>query len=348
MTNLPQVAIAYNHLLTINKVCRSFPYPGSASAMSNTFGLIVAGVLSAVFAAIPASAQQSIPSAALDISHGKPYVMVLVNGRGPFRFVIDTGTGGEAFVTRELAREIGLAEVGEMRLRDPSGYGGQKVPMVVIQSLQVAGVEFTGVKAAVHNLGEGDGECQGLLGFRLFRDYLLTLDYPNRKMELQHGDLATDGGKQVVPFRMPDGIPIVALDIGGTRVDAQLDSGGAGLSLPEALSSRLKFSSDSGTFSNAHSLSTSFHVKAAHLATDVRLGVYTFKQPFVEINPAFPLVNFGSCPMQSFAMTFDQKNGLIRFESPHQLLHLNATPGPVRLVNRPADQAADPKLVPIG
>ena len=25
--------------------------------------------------------------------YGKPYVMVTVNGKGPFRFVIDTGTG---------------------------------------------------------------------------------------------------------------------------------------------------------------------------------------------------------------------------------------------------------------
>jgi hypothetical protein len=220
--------------------------------------------------------------------------------------------------------------------------------MVVISSLQVAGAEFTEVKAAVHGLGEGDGDCQGLLGFRLFRDYLLTLDYPNRRLELAHGDLAADGGKQVVPFRMPDGIPIVSLDIGGTLLDAQVDSGGTGLSLPEALSSRLKFSSDSGTFSNAHSLSTRFQVKAAHLASDVRLGGYTFKQPFVEINPAFPLANFGSCPMQSFALTFDQKNALVRFDSSHQVLHLNPTPGPVRLVNAPPTQAADSKLVPVG
>jgi predicted aspartyl protease len=316
--------------------------------MSKTFGLIVASHLSVFLAAAAAPAQQVNHSAPLDIGHGKPYVMVMVNGRGPYRFVIDTGTGGEAFVTKELAQQLGLTEAGKMVLRDPSGNGTRRVPMVVITSLDVAGVEFTGVKAAVHSLGEGDGECQGLLGFRLFRDYLLTLDYPNRRMELERGELAADGGKQVVPFRMPDGIPIVSLDVGGTQLDAQLDSGGTGLSLPESLSSRLKFSSDAETFSNAHSLSTSFRVKAAHLATDVRLGGYIFRQPFVEINPAFPLANFGSCPMQGFALTFDQKNALVRFLSTQKVLHLNPTPGPVRLVNAPPTQAADSKLVPVG
>ena len=39
---------------------------------------------------------------------GKPYVMVTVNGKGPYRFVIDTGTGAEAFVTPELADELKL------------------------------------------------------------------------------------------------------------------------------------------------------------------------------------------------------------------------------------------------
>ena len=29
--------------------------------------------------------------------YGKPYVMVTINGRGPFRFVIDTGTGADAW-----------------------------------------------------------------------------------------------------------------------------------------------------------------------------------------------------------------------------------------------------------
>jgi predicted aspartyl protease len=297
--------------------------------MDKTFGLIGASVLTIFLAAVSAPAQETVHIAPLDVTHGKPFVMVMVNGKGPFRFVIDTGTGGEAFVTSELAEQLGLTAAGQIRLNDPSGKGGQKVPLVVIQSLRVAGVEFTGIKAAVHNLSGGDGYCQGLLGFLLFRDYLLTLDYPRRRMALASGELSPDGGRSVLPFRMPDGIPVVSLSIGATRIDAQLDSGGADLS-------------------NAQSLSTRFLVKGANLATDVRLGSYTFKHPFVEINPAFPLANFGSCPMQSFALTFDQKNALVRFVADRHTLHLSPTPGPVRLVNAPATQPPDGSLVPVG
>jgi hypothetical protein len=220
--------------------------------------------------------------------------------------------------------------------------------MVVLDSLQVAGVEFGAVKAAVHNLGSGDGSCQGLLGFALFRDYLLTLDYPNHRMSLASGDLKPDGEQSVLAFRMPEGIPIVTIAIGGTRIDAQLDSGGAGLSLPLQLTSQLKFASEYASLSNAHSLSTRFMVMGATLAADVRMGSYTFKHPFVEINPAFPLANFGSCPMQEFALTFDQKNGLVRLNSQQRTLRLSATPVPMRLQNAPDREAVDSKLVPVG
>ncbi len=290
----------------------------------------------------------AVHSAPLDITHDKPFVMAKVNGKGPFRFVIDTGTGGEAFVTQELAAQLGLPVTGQARLSDPSGQGGQRAPMVSIQSLQVAGVEFTGVKAVVHSLSDEDGECQGLLGFLLFRDYLLKLDFPNRRLTLATGALEPDGGRSVLPFHMPNGTPIVAMRIAGMEVETQVDSGGSGLSLPDQLAARLKFAAEPSEFSHGESLSTRFEIKAATLAGDVRLGSYTFSRPFVEINPAFLLANFGSSPMQNFAVTFDQKDGLIRFEARQKSIRLAATPTPMRLETQPPPKPPDISLVPVG
>lgn len=295
-----------------------------------------------------APAQEAGHSEPLEIVHDKPFVLVMVNGKGPFRFVVDTGTGGEAFVSAELVAQLAIPQSGQVRLNDPSAKGGQRVPLVILDSLQVAGVEFTGVKAAVHNFGSGEGVCQGLLGFKLFRNYLLTLDYPNRRMELASGDLKPDGEQSVLPFRMPQGIPIVTLGIGAARIDAQLDSGGFGLSLPLQMTSQFKFSSTYTSQIDAQSLSTRFMVMGATLATDVHLGSYTFKRPFVEINPAFPLANFGSCPMHFFVLTFDQKNGLVRMTAAKTTLHLSETPVPMGLQNAPEREAIDPKLVPVG
>ena len=315
----------------------------SLPARINGICALVLVLTAACAAAIPAT-----QSTRMEVIQGKPYVMVTVNERGPFRFLIDTGTGGEAMVTSELADELNLPVVGHAQLTDPSGQGHQRTNIVQIHTLSVAGVTFTATKAIVHRLSGEDNACQGLLGFPIFRDYLFTLDYPNQRMTLAAGALTADGESSVLPFRMPDGVPIAPLRIGGLRVDAQFDSGGTGLSLPHHLATRLKFASDPVAFGSGESLSTRFQIKAGKLNANVRLGRYTFKQPFVEIHSAFPLVNFGSCPMEKFAITFDQVHLLVRLESNQKTLHLAATPTNLRLENAPILKPPAPALVPIG
>ena len=80
--------------------------------------------------------------------------------------------------------------------------------------------------------------CQGVLGFTLFEDYLLTLDFPGRRIMLTSGRISVDSGGSVLPFRMPDGVPIVPLKIGEQQLEAQIDSGGTGLSVPREVLER--------------------------------------------------------------------------------------------------------------
>jgi Aspartyl protease len=288
-----------------------------------------------------------VHTAPMEVTHGRPYVMVAINGKGPFRFLIDTGTGGDAIITTELAQVLELPVTGEARLNDPTGKGGQTAPVRRIGTLRVAGVDFYGIKAVEHSLPNADGICQGMLGFTLFRDFLFTLDYVNGKLILAEGELMPDGGKTVLPFRMPDGVPIARLVIGNKEVDAQLDSGGLGLSLPEKLIPQVKLAANPLLFGRGKSLSTRFDIKVAKLAADVRLGDITIDQPWVEINPAFPLANFGSCPMQHFIITFDQENHLLRLEGPHKRITLGVTPTPLHLTNQPGTPR-DIALVPVG
>ena len=101
-------------------------------------------------------------------------------------------------------------------------------------------------------------------------------------------------------------------------------------------------------FASGESLSTKFEIKAARLRADVRLGRYTFRQAFVEINAAFPLVNIGSTPLQHFVVTFDQVNELVRLYSNEDMLRLDASPSHVQLLNEQQRQQSDNKLVPVG
>lgn len=317
------------------------PLAGLAAVLISFPGLAALG------SAEPATLSP-VYSAPMEVIHGKPYVMVTLNGKGPYRFIVDTGTGGDAIVTSELATVLGLPSVGEAKLNDPTGMGARAAPLRLIDTLEVAGMEFHGIRAVEHSLPSSDGICQGMLGFTLFKDLLLTLDYPLGRITLTRGVLQQDGEHDVHPFRMPDGVPVVSLVIGNLLVDAQIDSGGAGLAIPEHLASHLRFSDRPVVFAKGESLSTRFQLKLGKLATDVRLGEITLDSPWVEINPAFPLANFGSCPMQHFVFTFDQSSRLMRVTGPRKRINLGVTPAPLRLANQPAEKPGESALVPIG
>lgn len=299
-------------------------------------------------AAAGAWAQIAEHSEKMEELYGKPYVMVTINGQGPFRFIIDTGTGAEALVSPALADQLGLPTVGHANLSDPSGQGGKRVPILLIESLELAGVKFENVHAVQSGFFAESGTCQGLLGFTLFRDFLLTLDFPGRVVTLANGTLTPDGGKTVLPFRMPQGVPLASLKVDGLEpVEAQLDSGGGGLVIPESMAVQLKYDVPPVLFASGQSVATCFKLKVAKLDADVKVGRYTFTHPVVEIHPAFPLVNFGSPPMQKFAITFDQKSLLVRFVSHQRKFTLEAPPSPPRMTNAMSHQPP-PGLVPVG
>jgi len=310
--------------------------------------LAVTAVLSLFAILTPSEAQTGLHSAPMQVVYGKPYVSAMVNGHGPFRFILDTGTGGDAIITPEMASLLDLPLAGATHLDDPSGSSGQSAALRRIDTLSIAGVDFYSIRAVEHPLLNADGPCDGMLGFTLFKGLLLTLDYPRGLVTLSEGELEPDGDHAVHSFRMPQGVPVADITIEGVQVAALLDSGGGGLSLPERLVRRLRFSAQPAVFAKAQSLSSRFPIKVGRLASDVRLGDITFEQPWVEINPAFPMVNFGAVPMQHFAITFDQDNLLVRFEGPRKHINLSVTPSPVRLTNEPSSRPVDPNLVPIG
>ena len=77
-------------------------------------------------------------------------------------------------------------------------------------------------------------------------------------------------------------------------------------------------------------------------------GRYAFRQAFVEINPAFPLVNVGATPLAKFVVTFDQEKLLVSLTSNQKILRLDASPTQLELNNEPKRQASDRRLVPVG
>ena len=252
-----------------------------------------------------------IAGAAMQLKGGRPYVPVMVNGQGPFTFILDTGTNGDVSVTQRLVEQLSLPRSGLKIDDDGSGVNRRLVPAFHVDSVSVAGVEFKDLRAdqcpGFHN------EFDGILGFTLFRDYLLTLDYPNRKVILARGSLPPADGKEILPLTLLDKLPVIELSVGSRKVGAMLDSGGTGLILPARFAERLKFATKPVVFAREETVSTMVDIKGAPLASDIHFGAYTLKKPFLAISTLFPIGNFGGMLLKNFAVTFDQNNKLVRF-----------------------------------
>jgi CubicO group peptidase (beta-lactamase class C family) len=240
-------------------------------------------------------------------------VSVMINGQGPFRFGIDTGAAGCARIDADLARRLGLAQIGETMVGDPSGKNMRRATVVQIDSLGIGGARFTAVPATSGDMaGRVMGDrVDGILGFGLFADCLWTLDYPALRMTLAQGGL--EDGSDVVPFRDERGIPSVTLRVAGIDVDADVDAGAmGGISLPDALASRLPLREPPRVVGHARTVSNEFDIKAAHLDGDVALGEITFTKPTVEFQPIFPVANVGARILRDFVLTFDQRTHRLR------------------------------------
>lgn len=260
-----------------------------------------------------------IPERGVDVemlkSEHLPAVRVMVNGQGPFLFAIDTGGGGSARIDSALAARLGLERVGQVRSGDPSGRNTRMMDLVQVGSLEIGGARFENLRAAVHGHQERrlGGSIDGVLGFGLFKECLLTLDYPANRVTLTRGELPPADDREVIAFTAERGIPAIRLQVDSLWVDADVDAGAmGGFTLPAGLASRLPLASAPRVVGRARTVSNEFEITASELKGSVRLGGHEFPGATVGFQPLFPTANVGARVLREFRVTFDQKNGRMR------------------------------------
>ena len=117
---------------------------------------------------------------------GFPVVMVVVNGQGPYPFIVDTGTS-DVIVSPRLAQDLHLRHKSpDARLRASNGRVIH-APRTRLDRLSLGGATFDGVPAVIAPTLQRD--VRGLLGMRLFRTGVLTLSFPSHRLLLRPGHL---------------------------------------------------------------------------------------------------------------------------------------------------------------
>lgn len=249
-------------------------------------------------------------------------VEVRIDGKGPYRFALDTGAAGGGRIGRALATQLGLKVVGKAMAGDPSGKNREAVDIVEAGSLAIGDATFSGVKLPVRDLPAAPGrpqpEFDGVLGIGLFQDYLLTLDYPGRRVRIEKGELPPADGREIVNFEDRHGIPSIKIQVGDLEVEADVDSGNmrGELVLPASYIGKVPLEKEPVVVGHGRTGFNEFEIKQAPLKGAVRVGSQSVERPLVDFVEIFPVANVGHAFLRRFAVTIDPKNHRIRFRVP--------------------------------
>jgi Aspartyl protease len=246
-----------------------------------------------------------------------PVIEAKINGQGPFFFAIDTGGGMQADIDPSVATQLNLQPTGKVLIGDPSRQNDREMELTSIASLTFGGAEFRNVTALIRTqrITKDYPEVDGFLGFALFTEYLLTLDYPAMQLRLARGALPKANGADILPFEIENRIPVIELAVGKLRMKAHVDSGNfvAGFILPEDVVEQLTLLSEPVTVGHARSVTNKIEIKQAQLKDTIRIGSFQYPEATIAF-PAPSDTNVGFKILREFAITFDQKNKRMKFE----------------------------------
>ena len=250
----------------------------------------------------------------MQVHRGLPIVDVWVNGRGPFRFGVDTGAMYPVVFRAGLAERIGLARPEAPKAGSGSTGIGDR-PTVPVDSIRVGDTVFTGISAVLVDFRSFGPPVEGTLGLPLFKDFLLTLDYPGSRMRIERAELPEADGKTVLPIeKHPTGLALVDLEMEGESLSALVDTGNLATAfvLPKSLVSRLGWASDSSSTKKARTLGQEFTVEEVRLSGAIRLGDLVFNQPVVVFGDTFRKALVGGQAFKEHVVSIDQKNWRLR------------------------------------
>ena len=279
--------------------------------LTASIALFFAGVVS-----VPAQ-NRTVAVAPMQFRGLMPVIEVKLNGQGPFFFAIDTGGGMQADIDPAIAAQLNLQPTGKVLIGDPSRENDREMELTSIASLTFGGAEFRNVTALIRaqRITKDYPEVDGFLGFALFTEYLLTLDYPAMQVRLARGALPKANGADILPFEIENRIPVIEVAVGKLRMKAHVDSGNfvAGFILPEEVVEQLTLLSQPVTVGHARSVTNRIEIKQAQLKDTIRIGSFQYPEATIAF-PAPSDTNVGFKVLREFAITFDQKNKRMKLE----------------------------------
>jgi predicted aspartyl protease len=175
---------------------------------------------------------------------GRILAPVMINGRGPFRLIVDTGAN-QSVLTTQLAQQLGLESAPDRSVRLNGVTGSVLVPIVSVDRFETGDLVQRDLELPV--LDSVMGGAEGVLGMQGFAGKRITVDFAHDRIDIadSRGQRAPSNFITLKATLRFDRLLLVDGEVSGVPVRAVIDTGAqrtlGNLALRNALSKRGRF-----------------------------------------------------------------------------------------------------------
>jgi hypothetical protein len=281
-------------------------------------GLLLAGCSGTVFRRQPPQpGRTTLTSPLIVLPAQRVGNFVLVESKwdrhGPYRFLIDTGSS-VTLVTPALARRYpgratSPAEEPPVRVRGAEG-SVVELPRGSLRRLELGAARFEDVEVLLYDCAAISAHLgvavDGVLGFPLFRETLLTLDYPGSRVVLQPVRNATPLPGAVISVDDARKTPLVRVRLGERTLMALIDSGSDATFSLNPIGANPRYAYGPVPGATVGTIAGDRRQTVGRLAEDLVLGEQHFTEPIVDLTDELSTIGGGM--LRHFTLTFDQAN----------------------------------------
>lgn len=244
-----------------------------------------------------------------EVVDGRIYVQARVNGRGPFRFAVDTGASGIGRADASLVAALGLKAQGQAQASD--GVKTADVVTTHLDALELDGLSRQDMEVITRDYSShlaADAAISGILARGFFADGLLVIDYPRRTLSFgRRGSLAPGDGN-VLHYARPFRVPV---SIGTLQTEGNLDTGAnVAMVLPRSLYDTVATGplqpAGRGRLTN-----TQIETGKAMLHGPFRIGGVSLADVEVRVSDRVPGLLVGAHALQHFVLMIDQRSNAV-------------------------------------
>jgi hypothetical protein len=165
------------------------------------------------------------------------FTSVMINGKGPYEFAIDTGAS-QVVLSEKLAGQLGLKPLTTTVMHGVGGGGKIDTKLYSVDEISVGDVKIKKVPVGTFNDPLVTQLADGILGTALLSDFTLTVDYPASQLELARKRVPNAPG-EAVPAWFFSNLLLVPLDVNGKHGNFVVDTGAVTTVLSHSMAANL-------------------------------------------------------------------------------------------------------------